>query len=1229
MFDKILLNAPEFRQIATSLNKYDPKSAIPLIGSLLTIPELQANTIRLETLVHLAVAYCDGSESVPVPQIGRWLNNYLENSNIARLEDPSEDVFVGNVRTSKGNRRIFNGIWPSNDYFVQTILDIMDDPKVPREWRDLLRPVVSLLALSESVAERLSLRRWHSEQSISGGTIELPSSTQLAERARAVTFSRGDLRTLGLVRDILEPFVLSSDDRQTLSSETTANSTLERFPLLDLNGDLVFALPHAASPAIVRFVLGELRKSGYLRAFTNELANFQTRQVMVDWFGELKGDLDPLQLPPTDGVVPSFDNWLFRYDVDKYLHVVLLHDRLDLLEIQGLSSQLLYLEELRAGLEDYLHQVSRHCESLSDFAEAMTLLIVGGLGREIVLGFGKLPNQRRWSILRITDVVMLATENDRSAARFLKCMWQKAWVEREGVRFMSINGDYDFYCFWRQQDYRLVPGELPLSTNTLIGLPTDCALPVRQQVRNLTDSHVVETVRGLFVHVMRLHRGSYFKSLANQPIYASLDHIDAFELAGVVETERGPSWLVVKPCDRTDPVFGFAHEVWRQFIDFFGDLILEMEAICKNAPAGAIEIRLNLDDVVVPENYSDFRPPATPGRPEIFVKLKQRSAEVKFPSDLIRSFQQPENYGERMVLRSIEQALIALYQENSQETEETVIEMILDRLLGNSAIRLFHVFPVDPLQHLLSRQKNDPILSNLEDFAFAKLGLSAGCTGENSNRDITSKPECNRFLHRVVQKIHNRLRSHLQQFDRTSVIRSALEVCEAASQDRDRWKRTAQALFAQYTATDDVQAVARQRELDRTNASIAARTIIEFAICDCPYSGGRKLSRWNLDVLLAEAMLLIEVAMHSDAVKHELMEPRIKLQANGEYITDRSFRQSVIDPFVAAYYRERFESAASNYAAFYRTTSSDSQPHADEVFNSDFVDAFKSEFGLTPQDVSEGYSALARLAIDRDCVVVESTLGDIKARLTADRVLTPDACDRFIDTFSIFHRPKWENPPQGFRKNDLFPWRYNRRLSASVKPILVFGEKDEDKVIFGAGTLANGCIHLLDRSENGRLPQEFFTSREMKEYIGRVNDARGHAFARCVADQMRERKWLAKTEVNMTELGAPADLGDVDVLAWKSDGTIRLIECKRLTFARTIAEIANICKRFQGEAKDELARHLRRVEWIRRNPQCLRNIVGFVPDPSRIDHRLITNTQVPMKYLDSLPMDPDKIGPLE
>jgi Holliday junction resolvase len=261
--------------------------------------------------------------------------------------------------------------------------------------------------------------------------------------------------------------------------------------------------------------------------------------------------------------------------------------------------------------------------------------------------------------------------------------------------------------------------------------------------------------------------------------------------------------------------------------------------------------------------------------------------------------------------------------------------------------------------------------------------------------------------------------------------------------------------------------------------------------------------------------------------------------------------------------------------------------------------------------------------------VVETTLGDLKTRLTAGRGLSPDASKAFVRSFSIFHRSAWDKPPPGFRNRDLNPWRFRRRLSATARPILVFGEEDDDKVFYGAGTLSLGFVYLLERSRRGHLPQEFFTSAEMRQYIGATNSERGHAFARSVADQLRENGWEARNEVQITELGGSAELGDVDVLAWKPSGEIQLIECKRLQLARTVAEVAEICRRFRGEAKDDLDKHIRRVDWIRANPAGVERIVGFVPDPDRIDDRLVTNTHVPMMYLSSLPIEADKIGPLK
>jgi hypothetical protein len=100
------------------------------------------------------------------------------------------------------------------------------------------------------------------------------------------------------------------------------------------------------------------------------------------------------------------------------------------------------------------------------------------------------------------------------------------------------------------------------------------------------------------------------------------------------------------------------------------------------------------------------------------------------------------------------------------------------------------------------------------------------------------------------------------------------------------------------------------------------------------------------------------------------------------------------------------------------------------------------------------------------------------------------------------------------------------------------------------------------------------------------------------------------------------------VLAWKPTGEVLIIECKRLQLARTVAEIAEICRRFRGEAKDDLDRHVQRVNWVIKNPLSLERIVGFRPDNDRTDAKLVTNTVVPMMYLTSLPIPAEKIGPL-
>jgi len=88
------------------------------------------------------------------------------------------------------------------------------------------------------------------------------------------------------------------------------------------------------------------------------------------------------------------------------------------------------------------------------------------------------------------------------------------------------------------------------------------------------------------------------------------------------------------------------------------------------------------------------------------------------------------------------------------------------------------------------------------------------------------------------------------------------------------------------------------------------------------------------------------------------------------------------------------------------------------------------------------------------------------------------------------------------------------------------------------------------------------------------------------------------------------------------------IECKRLQFAKTIPEIAEVCNKFKGDAKDELRKHLNRVEFLESNLKNFKRVIGFIPEKSKTFDRLVTNTIVPMQFIKDLPIESSKIGPI-
>ena len=666
------------------------------------------------------------------------------------------------------------------------------------------------------------------------------------------------------------------------------------------------------------------------------------------------------------------------------------------------------------------------------------------------------------------------------------------------------------------------------------------------------------------------------------------------------------------------------------FFDLFDKLVVEVESSCRVQPGRPIEIVLDLSRIKAIEEESDLPPCLVPLEElEISTNTGRGASVVLAPQTFIQDLKEPNNVCEILVMRSLAKGLIALHQGDNNNAECVDLHSLVTRVMGSPGMKFINLQHLqDPMGHLRERYRQPPRFLPKEDLPFFRLCLSEKSMPDYAGPVITSKNKCNSYLHSVVEMMWGQIRQQLRMYDLTSALHELLETHEAIIQDRVIYHMSFDALVALY-GRNDVFAAERERETQRSSSGLAIRTLLEMAVCESPNAGGQRLQRWGLDELVAKVWLLLQSAVNSDGIKNDMIKPPIRLYPSGEYSVDGSFNDSIMKPYVASLFDGNFESPAGYPNGSNINSQYDRQHAGGKIYPEEMHDAFKREYGLTITEAEDGMGELIVMGWEQDKLVVETTIGDIKSRLTTRCGFSETMNKAFITSFGLFHRAEWDNPPSCFEVRDIWPWRYNRRLSLYVRPLLGHGMRDQDTVLLGVGLLGVALQHLLDGIQDGRFPQSFFNTKAMQSFAGTVNNDKGHAFALWVSHRLECQAWQTRVEVQMTELGASAELGDVDVLAWNNDGNIQIIECKRLQQARTIAEVAEVLRRFRGEAKDALGKHIKRVEWIINNPECLQNVVGFKPAPDSISHRIITNTQVPMTFLTSLPISPENIGPLE
>jgi hypothetical protein len=1195
--------------LVTTIRGWDLESSVSLCAGLLLCPMMHAYTFALEILIHTICVHANGIVRPAARDVSRILESLF--SFIDQGEELPRDVFVVNVMTERGNRRILTGTWETPEFWVQQALDALRLAPPDKTFGGLRSELLGLLDFSEAALGRNGLKRYVCGLVRPSATVELPDDQKVGQAVQTVRV-RADRFPVSL-----ETFATSVEKMRKTGSDWLGNSHLEHHPFLRVSRSIViWALPTATSAAMRMLVLRRMQETGNLRQFSQALRFRQEHLFYGDLLRRAGTHIHhDKRLPPLPLELKWMRQTAFEFEGGRVAHVLFLHDDLQEAAQSGLTS--LNTLALRSLVDFQLH-LSRSVVRLRFGVrkEGMTVVIMGGFGRGFALPHFALPPNWYQCTLRLSDALALMwLERD-----WLGSAWRMkndiGWLKQQGLHIRDEGDDIRVFGYWRAKA-RIVPLDVDIPADDVgVSIDRTYAGNFRAEARYGYDEHAsYRPSKQAWFRVAKLAGLGHFRELRALPIYGSVT--DAWEriLAGVVSTRDRDWWIELRPTSK-EPNFHTAYLLWDATMQWCGRILPLVEEASSALPDGNIEILIEAEVFSMP-NILEI--PVSDDLVAVDVNLQQRSITITLRAAFLRGLAEPTNRAEKQLAMAIMEGVSALNGSRLPAAE------LLAKIVPNDHARFVHMFMAQTARDELSDlPPGSPWLVTDHDLYIAALGTGAELKFAGRHT-LVGKKEPQEFLHAAVDTLWHRIRYRLRKYDRAALIRTVLGNLESIATDDDVWQRTAAALTSIYMDQADVLAAALDQNAARSRTALSSRVLVEMAVCECPATGGADVGPSDYSGMGALVGALIMAAYNSDAIEYDLVEPKVDIWPNGEFEISRGFEDTVLFPYQQGRFQEHFKKSAADYENLFTERKGKT---VQEVFDPEFRHAWEEESGFSVEQLLLTEEVLINKARELGDRIVTTSVVELSTLLEAAGIAS-SLVGRVLQSLTLLSRASWESPPPGFHLRDIKPWKFSRRLSLLRRPLLCLRDelRADAEIVYGAGLVHTAFSFTVGSAYEGLLNEQSFRTERMRRWIGSVNNINGHDFNETVRTAVESAGFHARSSVQMTEFGVDA-LGDVDVLAWTADEeTAFVIECKYLRFARSVGEIGEQLRRFRGQPGDDLDAHLKRLGWFSRNAGALKQRVGL-RDGFRMHQLLVTNTLVPMAFVKDLPIPPDTVIPV-
>ena len=441
-------------QMLHLIQDLEPIKAVACVSGLLTFPELGANAFRIEKLVQRILRFARGTRRLQESDLHQ-LFQLLEQTGDARMEDPTEDVFISLVWYAGENIRVFEGLWECNAFYLQRFLNVLNSTPDDEPFVTLKQQVQCLLKLSEAITARRQLERYCLGEELPRSEIPSEIVAKLPSLAEIVRFTPSDLAELDIRSEHVSPFCFSLQDWQADLNDQDAAVKLMRSPLL-MHGEEVYVVcPSCISPAIRLHIIEFVKKIDKTKALQESLAAEYSALIF---------DTRLLGLPPeaqfrwvrSDTLVAG--DFVAEIDRGRFIHFLFVLDGFNDPEGTGLVGVSPDWGSIESIYNQRVRQFADFCTSRDLFRESLTLLVACGWGRVISFGIPdpKIANWRQISI-SIADLITLSRSRDMNPLNLVRILDHEQELRSANVELKNINGLLNLYGWAKDLDHHLIP----------------------------------------------------------------------------------------------------------------------------------------------------------------------------------------------------------------------------------------------------------------------------------------------------------------------------------------------------------------------------------------------------------------------------------------------------------------------------------------------------------------------------------------------------------------------------------------------------------------------------------------------------------------------------------------------------------------------------------------------------------------------------------------------------